>query len=65
GTYGGVLVQVYENHDDFSGAGSSTGTFTIDDLTDTTMSASVSFSATVDGKALALNGDFEVERCAN
>ncbi len=65
GTYGSVLVQVYENHGDFSGAGTSSGSLTISDLTETTMAGSISFSATVDGTALALNGDFEVERCAN
>ena len=65
GSYGNVLVQVYENRGDFSGAGSSSGSLTITDLTDTTMAGSVSFSETVSGKALALNGDFELERCAN
>lgn len=64
GTYGNVLVQVFENHDELAGKGTTAGTLTIVDLTDTTMSGTISFAATVDGTALALNGDFEVERCA-
>lgn len=65
GLYGNVLVNVYENEGDFSGSGSNSGSLEILTLDDISLGATITYSDTVNGRALGLSGTFEIERCPN
>jgi hypothetical protein len=59
-----VQVQVYKNvADDFQAVGSNAGTLSITAADDSKVAATIAYTATVSGKALELNGTFEVTRC--
>jgi hypothetical protein len=63
-TYSSVLVQILQNHGDFEGTGSNSGTITLTAVSDASVAGSVSYSYTDDaGQTYGLSGSFEVARC--
>lgn len=65
GTYGSVLVQLFHNDGDFEGLGSSTGVVNIVGVTEVSVAGDVAFAFTsTDGTSIAIDGTFEVLRCA-
>ena len=63
GSYTGVQVEMYQNNGNFESIGSSDGTLDVTAITDTTLSGTIAYSTTLDGKSYAINGTFEVNRC--
>lgn len=65
GVYGSVFVTVYENHGDFSGHGSNSGSVEISAVDATSLSGTVAFSYTASdtGESYSLDGTFDVVVC--
>lgn len=65
GSYGSVLVQLFHNDGNFEGLGSSTGVVNIVGVTETSVAGDIAFAFTsTDGTSVAIDGTFEVIRCA-
>jgi hypothetical protein len=64
GSYSSVFIQMFDNVGSFEGVGSNTGTVEITEVTDTSVSGSVSFDYTDDeSREFTLSGTFEVINC--
>ena len=63
GSYSNVDVTMFENNGSFNGVGSGTATLEITDITDSSVSATITYSDTIDGKSYQLSGSFQVQRC--
>lgn len=64
GSYGSVLVNMYQNVSSFEGVGTNTGSVTLSEVTDEFISGEVSFSYTDDeGRDFSFSGSFDVVRC--
>jgi len=63
GVHGGLYVQMYDNHGNFTSVGSTGGSIEIVTATDSSISGTVAYSDTIDGKSYGINGAFEVTRC--
>jgi hypothetical protein len=66
GTYSSVLVVVYENHGNFSGHGTTTGSVEITSSSAASVAGTVAFAYTDDetDELYGLDGTFEVVRCS-
>jgi hypothetical protein len=65
GQYGNVEVEVIQNLGSFMGTGSNSGSVQITASSTASIAGTVAYSATIDGKSYAVNGTFEVTRCAD
>jgi len=66
GSYTSVFVHLYHNVGSFEGVGSNTGTVTITSSTADAVAGMVSYAYTDDqARNFALDGTFEIIRCAN
>ena len=64
-TFSNILVNLYENVDEFSGVGSNSGTIELTSVTAGSIAGAISFDYTNDeSEHFAINGSFEVARCA-
>jgi hypothetical protein len=65
GAYSNVFVELYRNVDDFEGVGSNQGQVTLEEVGETSIAGFVGYDYTDDdGRHFAINGTFEVIRCA-
>ena len=63
GSYANVNVQVMTNDGDWMSFGSNSGTLTITAADDHSVAGTISFTENGNDHMVALNGDFDVERC--
>lgn len=63
GDYNSVLVRIMQNVGSYEAFGSSTGSLTLTEVTDTVVAGEFSYSDTYEGEEYSASGTFEVERC--
>lgn len=63
GSYSSVLIEIIQNHGNYEGHGSNSGSVTITSVTADSVAGSVSYADTIDGMTYGINGTFEVVHC--